>query len=418
MKLRLGYRYHKAIWTILILFPLFNNVLHDIYLGQRFFLVLSFFICVLTLVAQASSVTYRRFASETFGALSGLVVYILFVSLIQIGRFNYEDILDVVRPLFYLVFLFTGMYCSLSENEIASLFQHIYKLVLVQCVFNFFVYVPRLWPIVNLYKGRLSEEIGFYAIDHFFRFSGFLGYPGDYAIFIIPFFIEMVRRLFNDPSFSKFFQVGILACNLLLSQSRAALALFCLVFFVFSIKYKFYRFRGFYVFCGILIACLVVLLWKNPLSIRYVLMLIEDFGSDASMSHRLYELKLTAQSIIDNFPIGYGPAKQYIVEMIGPTESMYGFYGIKFGFLGICAYLFFNIMLFLQLKSTKATNYLLKFGRDYFMVFIILNVCLLSFFTSPLDRYKNMFIYYVAIGYVLSIKRNRPKIYEEATCYV
>lgn len=86
---------------------------------------------------------------------------------------------DGTRFLFLSIYISAGYLFAISEARSQRAAIRILTTYLIASVlFSTLVYFPSLYPMLDLFKGRLSnDELQF----HFFRFSGFSGFPTDFG---------------------------------------------------------------------------------------------------------------------------------------------------------------------------------------------------------------------------------------------
>lgn len=373
------------------------------------------------ILAFFSSVIYFFLNKKTIDQieLSVLLVGFLFAFLFYIILFIFlpkslviKDAVEPIKPLIYAFILLAGYTLSKHVGE-KEVIKYVIIVTIITILFSSLVFIQPLHPFMDMFKGRPSTE-SFNV--HFFRFSGTLGYPGIYGYWLV--FSSLVTLLAyykRQLSFQSFLIIyALIFGGILLTGSRGALIIYFLTtpfFLLLTINYK-------KTWLGILLIIILFLpafiyMWFNlteSYSISYLRSGFEAIG-ESSFGHRMREIEMLFTSLKEGNLIGNGPNNIYIQEILGPVESVYFFYGYKFGLIGLSFYfliLLINIILFV--REMLKRNLSLVF---IFSVWVIVTLSGGAISTSVTEEYKSFFIFFLLFGYVLGIykKNKKPKIF-------
>ena len=368
------------------------------------------------ILAIIGAVLFVVFSRHGFGSVEkivifhGLVFTVLFSFVLIIHfpvNFLLKDFVEVLKPLLYSIIFISGYRLAKKFSEL-SIEKTVIYVGLGSVVFSTLVFFPALYSIADLYKGRVSGAS--YNL-HFFRFSGTLGYPGGFGYWLVLPTLVLVshyhRRLLP---FSKFIVLfGFLLFGVVMTGSRGAAAIFFLTLSFYYIS-NLESTRNF-VAVLVFIACLAVSIFaivnysESYQSLGYLLSTF-DTGSDGSFAHRLNELDRLKDSLLQGRVIGFGPNNYYLRQNYGPVESVYYYYGIKFGFIGLLYY--FSLILTFGFVLLRC---ILRNRRDSFVfvfsVFALANLIVAGVSNAITEEYKSFYIFFMLSGVVVSLSMHR-----------
>jgi hypothetical protein len=400
-------RTHLAFWLVLVLFPVSLVGSADVRTAQLLLhLVLGGFV-VLALAWNLGSRPAKvpQPAASGFLAFLGITVgyFCLLTSLNPMGG-SAGDLLDVARPMVYAAYFALPFAIRLSEPEVVWLLKVLLWIAVFQVLFSAAVYWPPLWPFVDIFKGRPSDDL---VVFHFFRWSGTSGYPSDFA-FLLSFFIYLI--FFAPPRLMapmlRWTLLALLSIGLVMTMSRGGIASAAVMIALGSVLFG--RLRQFFVLAGLgalaLTATIVVdhLVEEPTVNPGYVLELVEQGAEARSAQHRVHEIAMAADYSSRYFPFGAGAARDDIYGRIRVVESLYGHYLIKWGVLGLAAFLL-SAAYFAWASWRCAFHayepWIQAFGRAFFL--LTLSVPLVFGWSSAIsDRFKGLPFYYVLGGYL------------------
>jgi len=331
-----------------------------------------------------------------------------------------EDIIEFIRPIVYLIFLFVPIFYELDESQFGELMGFLLWISIIQIFFSVAVFFPSLWPITDLYKGKLSDSIGDYSIGHFFRFSGTLGFPSFFAFYLSFYilYVILALRFGRHPGYKKtalMSFVFISIVGLLLTGSRAgiaALLLMLMLAIMFSLDKKTTASIAIII---VLVSGLVYLSYETIQeleSFKYIQMLIDEGVEDDSAEHRIEEANLMFSLMLKYFPFGFGANKDFFSKTIGPVESSHGYYMGKYGFLGLSLYLGYYVLLsYIALKVGriyKENPEVRAFAYTY-LIWSFVMVVIFGVVTSATEAFRGAFIFYTYSGYILMFYLSKKK---------
>lgn len=407
--------FHKFAWYVAILFPPMANLWGNFSVGQRVFhagIVLLLGMLLLVKVKSADVMIRKPILHCTIFALF-VSAYFTATSLVNSALIGTGDIVEFIRPINYLVYFLFPVLLVLHRDDYKGLFKAFIVLMVVQVVFSFFVFIPEAWPIVDLYKGRLSTDL---VQFHFFRFSGMLGYPSDFSFYLIFALLMGSLYLLNEQSLKNKLGLGCLCLiamlALFLTGSRSGVALFVVLFSILLFSHRLIlNSKVLFLSIALVVVMFYViindLLSENILgSFLYLLDLIERGVMDDSARHRIREFLLAIELMQDYFPFGFGANKDYFGFVLGPVESTYGYYMGKYGFIGICLYLFhifYLAYIALQVSKRYRDDQLIVAFSNAFFIWALSVPFVFGFASAVTDRFKGPFLFYMLAGYLMSL---------------
>lgn len=409
--------FHKFIWLVVTFFPLLPNSLG----AQNAQKIMH--LCIISILLFIFACRKVKLPSQFFFfvilATSLLFVYYSSLTLLRTNLIIASDFPDLIRQFVYLGYVLFAFAIPLRNSEFQELLSFLKKLLIFQIVFSTFVYIPALWPLVDIFKGRPSDDMAL----HFYRWSGTYGYPSDFSFFISFFifyyFSFYARRIMMKKS--DIFMVLVLFFALFMSFSRGG------IFSTFGVLGVLFWFTGAkkrktsYVLiasAGLVLISAVLFFSDKFQQVNYI---IQVFGSDSqsvdgSTGHRLYELGLAAEYAGEQVPFSEGANREELAGRISIIESFYGYHLIKFGVLG----LFFALSIKLTLLTLCVFVYKRYLNNIHISSFVfaliglILSEVLFFGFSSAItDRFKTLPTFYLMIGYMGSLYFRRTTANEE-----
>lgn len=332
-----------------------------------------------------------------------------------ITSFSLNDLSDIFRIVFICNYLVLGYVISKSLN-FESIISYLNKLFKIQIISSLLIFIPPLYFLLDIFKGRPSyQEFNF----HFYRTSGTFIYPSDFS-FIIGFF---AFYFFYKYVFENKYKLSLLISLVLIlsSVSRGAILsyglfipLIPIIFYknIFSFSKKIYPF-----YLVLFFISFVSLFFFNNEYLDYVVnsasYIFSGEGSiDSSTLHRFNELTLAFNYANDNFPFGLGPSRSLISEKIDVIESFYGYYLIKWGYLGLSFMLiFYFYILCIMFKRYNYFRLQSNFSiAGLYFSFISITVSFLLFFgwsSAITERFKLMPFYFILCGFLIASNKSR-----------
>lgn len=397
---------HVAFWVLLTAFPVSLIGSGDVRSAQIVLhaLLAAFLAVSLAIIAYDRPIHLPREIGWRLVTL--ILVAIAYFSLLSAANPMFGttgDLLDVVRPIVYLVYFSFPLLLRLSPDQTRSVVKLLMAIAVVQVVFSFLVYVPAAWPLVDLYKGRTSGDV---VLFHFFRWSGTSGYPSDFAFFLSFLFY---LTFFCPPTalrlHQRFWMVPMFAVAILLTMSRGGIAAVAVMTGIGAVCFG--KLRPAFMTLALILVAIQALFWvdmqleEDLVHTGYVLELLTEGTEAQSAQHRVREMELAAEYATRYFPFGLGAARDEIYSRIRVVESLYGHYLIKWGVLGLALY-FISVVYLSRVSwwlGFYARDPLIKaFGRAFFL--LTLSVPLVFGLSSAIsDRYKSLPFYYVLAGY-------------------
>lgn len=417
---------HKFFWGMLFFYPVLYNLVGGVSNAQRLMHVFFFIVLAFTLLLNRPKFAFSKLLFFSFIYTLVVVTYYIFNTLFFTEEKSLADFADFTRPFVYLLYFSIPLFYPITDTELNKLFNFILKLLLLSIVFSAFVYIPFTYPLVDLYKGRMSTDA---VIMHFYRWSGTFGYPSDFA-FLISLFIYWMFFKYAYGVITKKIKFWslffLLMLGLLMTVSRGGI--FSTIFML-GISYIFssalFRFRvNLIVFPALLIMFFgflyilnseKIVLFGTDLSYLTGVMANNSDGIDSSSKHRLRELNYAIDFLVQYFPFGSGSNRIGIKQIIDPLESFYGYHFIKWGFLGFILHMCFigwaSLSAGLHSLNSKINKPESAALYSAFVIFILSVPIIMGFSSAMSDRFKVVVVYYLVCGYgVMGYVKNNKKI--------
>ncbi|WP_406667113.1 O-antigen ligase family protein [Gallaecimonas sp. GXIMD1310] len=414
--------YHYLVLLVVFLFPAFKWTQGGTALGQKLMHLCVLFIYVPFFLMAAFN--KNSFINSTFGDKNrkhiiqslfyffSVSIYFVAVVFFISPNPSVSDFSDFFRPFVYFLYFSIPLIFPIRQNEINKLFAFLLWSVLIQILFSAFVYIKALWPIVDVFKGRMSDDIIQY---HFFRWSGTFVYPSDFSFFLSFFFYYLIYSLGQSFSVGKKIKFTILiififtAIFMTLSRGGLASVLFIsLLIYIFTSLKKSLFFNATIII--VFVSLFGAVVWAlssssfEKYNFDYIVAPFSKKGPDDSTKHRIIELELAEKYSTKHFPFGVGGDRENLSKEVGVIESYYGNILIRWGWFGL--FINFIFLFYILLIAFK----LIKFERSvenksFFVAafFTIASVPIIFGFSSAMsDRFKTLPFYYLLCGYVVS----------------
>jgi len=391
---------HKILWFAIIFTPTFSHILGT-HTGQLVYTILVVFLEISLIIVSKLNISYLIikpiFISMYFTFYFACVTLFNYQNLLSIS-----DIIDILRPLLYLLFFLFPLVVQINEKDFKKLFLFIVKLILVASLLDFFSFFHPLEFLLGLYRPS------HYGDFNYFRFSGTFGYAYNYAfilIFFIIYYIKTNASFFTVNSFILF----LLVVYSILTGSRTSIASLILIILLFYILQNYNIISICFKIAKLTFFILVTLLILNYLEFHffekifdYIFRLIlfsQGESADGAASTRINQLTNGLLYLTpSNMLFGIGPSKTLLPIM----ESMYPTYLVKWGVIGIFSY--FSLLFSLYYSSKVKQGFVKDIMISYRGLIIV--IFIFGFSTSPTDQVKLYNFFYLLSGYVYLFKIN------------
>jgi len=405
---------HGLYFGAILYLPIFANLLGGSGRSQFFlngvFLVLG--------IAVLTSLSHRRhkIALPKYSiVLLALAICVVFLSLITASSFGRiaSDAGRLILAAFF-VSVGYGLGCSgaISDRQLS---RNLIVYGVLGTAFSLLVYAPPLWSIVDIYKGRQSDDL---LQFHFMRASGFSGYPTDFGSILVLSILCVPLALQKGYISSKFalFSIAVVLAGLALSAARGSMLQFggaaVIVYFSLMFRRKISRKLLRLQVLALVGASIAVFLLWTPISEMYQTravgrlnifdyVMIDISEVDASVLHRFNELELAADVVLGALPVPTGESRQQPYGM-NVIEGFHTHYLVRYGIPGVL------IALTLIIATLKAVQV-----RTPGVVATALFIWFLSFFfflapfSDVWSRLRGLALYSSLIGMVLGIEKRR-----------
>lgn len=315
---------------------------------------------------------------------------------------------DAVRLIFAALYILIGAYLSTSIKNSDEWITNFY---LKYCVFGFAfslaVFTPFLYPIVDLYKGRMSNDS---VIFHFFRLSGFSGFPTDFGCSLVLGFLLAIAALTRNWISIKIFAFLsiIVIAGLIGSASRAALIQFGGVIFILALTSKYHFIQMIKISAVVLLVAIIFIL-QQPESldgtfntISYISVDLDD--PDASVAHRFHELSYGFQVLSGQAPVPIGIERDHPFGL-DVVEGFWSHYIIRYSYFGaltaLCLAALIGLMLY-QSRKNSAIGWSLYYWYISFIIFV-------APFSDVTTRFRGLPLYFTLIGIAFAANAKASK---------
>ncbi|MEI5639581.1 MULTISPECIES: hypothetical protein [unclassified Pseudoalteromonas] len=401
---------NKLVWLFVFLFPVLPHTL-GAPTAQKMLHVFAFAFVFMSLIVRRA---YFKpgFVTAVVAICTVLMSYYMAVSLAFTEFLTFKDLPDYLRPLIYLVYILIPLIYPLDEEDLQAFFSFFKKMFVLQIVISMLVYIPAVWPVVDLFKGRPSDDMAL----HFYRWSGTYGYPSDFSFylsfFIFYYFCFFARRI--AMSLGEWLIVFVAFSAMFLSFSRgglfSTLGILGLAFWFTGARN---RKTSYFLLFSMVLACVAIFLTFSE-EFEQVAYILETFGGedgkiDGSTSHRLKELALAGEYSSKFPPFSQGSNRMELATRIDVIESFYGFHLIKWGVLGLAAalvikFVFFLVCCCVYKKGVSCGGQKVSSALAFAVACLVASEVLLFGLSSAIsDRFKTLPTFYLLFGYVLSV---------------
>lgn len=404
---------HILLWLALTLFPVSLTATGDVNTAQ-FALHGTMAVVMIGLIVV---VAFRWPVAMPPAPLAGAVIlataaigYFALLSSLSSKSGSAGDIADVFRPAVYFAYFAFPFLIPIEERRLRRLLFLLIALAVFQIAFSALVYFPPAWEIVNIYKGRTSED---FLLFHFFRWSGTHAYPSDFAFYLSFFFYLFFvarHRIFSRTV--DYVLLSVIGVAILLTMSRGGIATVAAMTMFGAALFG--RARPMIVFSILAIAAAVALVAVDRyveadiINTDYAIDLI-DQDTDSSTRHRVAELELAAEYGAEYFPFGLGAARDEIYSRIRVIESLYGHYFVKWGVVGFLLYTISVVYLAIASWSIwrHSEDLVIRyFGAAFFL--LTLSIPMVFGLSSAVsDRFKGLPFFYLLAGYAANLYERR-----------
>jgi hypothetical protein len=347
-----------------------------------------------------------------------LIVIVTSIMIFYLGFFSggslQRSLSDSSRLVFFFFYFAVGsVYASKPYFDENALIKVILVYCILSIIFSLLVYFPFLHPLVNLFKGRLSDDI---LQFHFFRFSGFSGFPTDLgALLTLGICILLYVRRIN--LFSKKKRLALLlflVLGIIGSVSRGAMLHLGVAGILYSIgimgrvfinrKISKLMLSTIFITLCVLpilgIALIDINIFENNASTQY--MAVDISNPDASVLHRFKEVNGAYNVLFDRLFI-FGEERDRPLGL-PVIEGFWTHWILRYSWIGLYIGLIFCSFLAL---IAKRSDTVLGRGAFLWMCSFLLSE---AFFSDVLFRFKGPLVYGFIFGVCFTLYLQKSKI--------
>jgi len=342
------------------------------------------------------------------GILFFLAVLISVVGLLAQGGLQ-RSLSDGTRWIFLAIYILVGYEAGKRLVTEAFLIRALKYYAIFSVVFSMLVFVDPLHGLVDLFKGRMSNDT---LPFHFYRFSGFSGFPTDLGSVLTLIFclivVDIRQQYFSNKE--KLLVMLLIGVGLIGSASRGGvlhlgtvLILVVLarsVNFLSTFKIKPNRIKPYFGMGLVILLIGVPLLIYKGDSIdlmRYLTVNVAD--ADESVTHRFAEI-LGAYDVLFNSYFLFGEDRQNPLGL-PVIEGFWTHLLLRYSWLGVAIGL---LTLYLFTRYSFASKCVICRGLGlWFLSFFVTS----AFFSDVFFRFKGPLLYGFLFGYCLYHSR-RP----------
>ena len=319
----------------------------------------------------------------------------LFILLLNQETIIIKDIVECFKPLYFCLFFVIGRKAA-ETYSLESVARFIVILLLLGVLFSSLVYFQLSYPILDLYKGRTSDESNLY---HFLRFSGFFGYPSMFGIYLI---LGMILTISVNFTKYKKLTLFLLFVGFVLTMSKTGFILFGLLVGYYLVMKGTIKDIILSASISFIIFLLISIYFFDEFLVVFNAFSSIDGLLSSTFSHRFREIILSINILISENFDGFGPSNIYLKKNHGPVENVLFFYVFKFGYFGLIYYI--NLILFTAYKffSEKETPIKLL------LLWCLLSLLIGSLAESITEEYKTLYFFPLLLGF-FSNKRCKQK---------
>ncbi len=405
---------HYFFWLFIYLFPALKWIQGGVGTAQKILHVIIFIFVVALILIKKPAKPDRQVIFFLIAYLLVTVSYYILTTLLFTTDLSWQDTTDFTRPFVYLLYLLIPILYPITGEQLKSLMKFFVAICLIQIVFSAFVYFPELWGIVDIYKGRMSDD---FVVFHFFRWSGTYGYPSDFAFYLSFFIYYQYFKLIDAKEqfyFKDWLFVAALFIALFLTLSRGGIGT---VIIMLGFSYLFGRGKKSKAVNVTLVAFMMASVFaitsvtlsdekSNMLKVEYLESMFEGDEMDDSTSHRVVEMEIAVEYFEKCFPFGCGSNRIELKKRINVIESLYGYHLAKWGAIGLVLYFIFLLWMVNILIATAKAYEKGSFESvfSYATLLLVLSIPVVFGFSSAMsDRFKALPLHYIFVGYVISL---------------
>lgn len=346
-----------------------------------------------------------------FSIFFSLAIFFSLIGILSGGSIQ-RSFSDGFRLIFFALYYVVGRIYSKNQLVDAVFLVKVLKVfTFLSVLISFFVFFPVLHPFVDLFKGRLSNDV---LQFHFLRFSGFQGFPSDFGSFLVLIIILLVLDKHNKyfSSKSKLFYFSICIIGLIGSAARTGflhLITFILLISIVKVliiistnktsKNVFKAFFTFFILISLVIFFFDSLITSKFDIIKYVVFNPEKI--DSSATHRFHEIAGSLE-VLNKDLFLFGVDRDFPLGL-PVIEGFWTHWLLRFSWIGLFFVLFLASFIILTLNNSRfVLNKALLFW--FFSFFISV-----GFFSDVLFRFKGPFIYGFLLGYLSIVHLEKQK---------
>lgn len=349
---------------------------------------------------------------ELFKSISyaSILAFILFCLSILTYSTELRALSDSSRLIFFIFYFSVGYIYSLNGGSEQELIKVFINFCVISVVFSFLVFIPSLHFIVDLFKGRLSDD---FLQFHFLRFSGFSGFPTDLgAVLVLG--LSMLLNINKSTIFSRgkiLIVFTVIFIGLVGTVSRGAFLqlFFVLLFFCLSktlralVKLKLNRYLLSFILLTVLLIPIMILISIYLPDHPIVGYLSVDFSApDASVLHRFIEVQGAVDVLFDKGFL-YGTDRDFPLGL-PVIEGFWTHWILRYSWLGLILFLCIGIyFIYFMNKSNSIIGKSLSLWLSSFL-------CSAAFFSDVLFRFKGPLIYGFMFGFCYYLHKNKRRI--------
>lgn len=354
-------------------------------LSLLFFLLCFFFLKFSFKSNAVKYVIYGLFFSFVF----------LFILLKNQEKIIIKDIIECFKPLYFCLFFIVGKKAS-EIYSLESVARFIVILLLFGVLFSSLVYFQFSYPILDLYKGRTSDEGNLY---HFLRFSGFFGYPSMFGIYLI---LGMILTVCVDFTQYKKATLLLLFIGFAFTMSKTGFVLFVLLVGYYLIMKGTVKDIILTISIFFIVFLVITIYFFDDFLVVFNAFSSIDGLLSSTFSHRFREIILSINILTSENFDGFGPSNTYLKINHGPVENVLFFYVFKFGYFGLIYYI--NLISFTTYKFFKESETPIKLV----ILWCLLSLLIGSLAESITEEYKTLYFFPLLLGF-FSNKKGRQK---------
>lgn len=388
-------------YIIGLYWPFLFSLTGSFTLSQALFAIVFSFIAFLFVTSYPRITLFKR--------ISSVVILAIILCLLSILAYSTEQraFSDSSRLIFFIFYFSAGyIYSSNGGNE-----QKLIKAFIFFCVmsvfFSFLVFFSSLHTFVDLFKGRLSDDL---LQFHFMRFSGFSGFPTDLGSVLV-LGICILLNTNNTTIYTRGMILVIatfLVIGLIGTVSRGGFLhlFFVILFFCLSksirvfVKFKLNRYLLYFISLTMLLIPIMLFIYfylPNHPIVSY--MSVDFTAPDASVLHRFHELH-GAVDVLLNKGFLYGLDRDFPLGL-PVIEGFWTHWILRYSWLGLVLFLCLGTYFVYFLQKSKSI-----LGRSL-SLWLLSFLFSAAFFSDVLFRFKGPLVYGFMFGFCYWLYKNK-----------